>query len=304
MNQDRRIAIASLIVGIFACIGTYLVIPEVRVAIAWVSKSFVALLPSDTKDAPISPTPTQKRTQTRAEPAVGFVPSATAPIPTYPPTATQSLPQCKGWNLASDFRLYPNQENPNRDSCGNLGVWHFMRSAGSIRKPQTYSLLPNFVSNAFGVLGFEQWQGTHDWPNVPNIRLPSIGINTTAEIWLMETALHPANAIVAHPWQTEELVVIGWRSPLNGYVAVSGEVIDVDSNGGDGILWYIDKDSANLASGEYNDGGRQLFRAGKGGNNLANVPMRQGEFIYFVIHPKGNDMYDTTRIDIRIDLMQ
>jgi len=32
---------------------------------------------------------------------------------------------CTDWNLASDFRVSPNQENPNRDSCGNLGVWHF-----------------------------------------------------------------------------------------------------------------------------------------------------------------------------------
>jgi hypothetical protein len=37
-------------------------------------------------------------------------------------------PFCAEWNLAADFRASPNQENRNRDSCGNLGVWHFLES--------------------------------------------------------------------------------------------------------------------------------------------------------------------------------
>jgi hypothetical protein len=53
------------------------------------------------------------------------------------------------WNLASDFRVSPNQENPNRDSCGNLGVWHFM-SADLNR--QTYTLLQGFKPDLSNIL--------------------------------------------------------------------------------------------------------------------------------------------------------
>ena len=56
---------------------------------------------------------------------------------------------CTDWNLASDFRVSPNQENPNRDSCGNLGVWHFM-SADLNR--QTYTLLQGFKPDLSNIL--------------------------------------------------------------------------------------------------------------------------------------------------------
>jgi hypothetical protein len=78
-----------------------------------------------------------------------------------PARGTLATLACTDWNLASDFRVSPNQENPNRDSCGNLGVWHFM-SADLNR--QTYALLPGFKPNSGGILGLEVWQGTHSEP--------------------------------------------------------------------------------------------------------------------------------------------
>src|SRR5258706_35833 len=52
---------------------------------------------------------------------------------------------CYTWNLANDFRVSPNQENPNRDSCNNLGVWKFMASTTLTRDPET--LCPAYASD-------------------------------------------------------------------------------------------------------------------------------------------------------------
>ena len=66
---------------------------------------------------------------------------------------------CNVWNLESDFQVFPNQENPNRDSCGNLNIWYFLSSTTLTRNPP-YTLLPNFYNDANGVAGLEAWMGT------------------------------------------------------------------------------------------------------------------------------------------------
>jgi hypothetical protein len=58
-------------------------------------------------------------------------------------------PSCPGWNLAAEFRHFPNQANPNPDNCGNANVWYFMESRSLARDPLTYSLLPEFITDAF-----------------------------------------------------------------------------------------------------------------------------------------------------------
>src|SRR6476620_12678164 len=56
---------------------------------------------------------------------------------------------CAGWNLATEFRLSPDQANPNPDRCGNANVWSFMESSTLARDPMTYSLLPEFLADGF-----------------------------------------------------------------------------------------------------------------------------------------------------------
>ena len=155
---------------------------------------------------------------------------------------TAASSDCKAWNLAFDIRTYPNQENPNRDACGNKDVWYLMESPSLERVPSNYSLLPNFVADAFGIPGYQQWQGHHSWSYSPNIYFPSVGINTTSETKTIYTAVHPSKSIAVHPWSNKGLVIIGWQSPLKGNVSISGFVSDLDSfRGGDGILWFIEK---------------------------------------------------------------
>ncbi|MBI4672206.1 MAG: hypothetical protein HY741_11150, partial [Chloroflexi bacterium] len=225
-------------------------------------------------------------------------------IPTPTPTATASSTpyQCSQWNLAADFRVSPNQENPNRDSCNNADVWHLMGSTGLSRNPLSYYLLSSFQPDRGGVPGLETWSGTFTVD--PNDPLPWVGINATGAtqtiaqtqiVWLPDTVhLHPAG---------DQLAIVGWHSPVSGVIAISGGVKDQDPGGGDGISWFIDNGSTSLGSGSIVNGGEQLFSAGTGGSSLTNIPVSQGDFIYFVIHPNADYHYDSTKVDVSLTLL-
>src|SRR3989442_14609103 len=64
------------------------------------------------------------------------------------------------WNLSTDFRLSPNEANPNPDSYGNLDVWWLMRGT-TLHDPSSYALLGVFDSEFCGVRGVEAWVGPH-----------------------------------------------------------------------------------------------------------------------------------------------
>jgi hypothetical protein len=210
--------------------------------------------------------------------------------------ASQNSSICAQWDLASDFRVFPNQENPNRDSCSNPDVWHFMQSTDLSRDLQTYSLLPDFVTTAFSIEGLEEWYGP-DW-NPPEDGLPHIGTNTTGVTQYVNALVWPPNVILAHP--SARLAIVGWQSPLAGRVAITGSVTDIDDGCGDGVLWYIDKGATNLASGSVPNGGSQGFVEGTGGTGLADVVVDEGEFIYVVVHPNADFGCDSTGLDISI----
>jgi hypothetical protein len=207
---------------------------------------------------------------------------------------------CNGWNLASDFRRSPNQENPNRDSCGNLDVWHFMQSTDLNRYPQTYSLLPYFATSSSGVQGLEKWTGSDFTYDPPPDGLPEFVINTTGVNQNVGYEI-PPDVINAHPG-IQQLAIAGWRSPISGSVSISGFVNDLNVDCGDGILWAIDKGTTNLAAGFIINGGSQEFRNGTGGESLAAVPVNEGDFIYFVIHPNYSHVCDSTELNISIAL--
>ena len=169
--------------------------------------------------------------------------------------AVRSVDQltCTDWNLASDFRRWPNQENPNRDSCGNLGVWHFMESNGLNRNPATYTLLPYYANSDFGIVGLEKWTGSGYFRPPPD-GLPGFLLNTTGVPQYVGGALtYPPDVAVAHP-ENSRLAVAGWRSPVSGSVAITGSVKDLNAYDGDGILWFIGRGNAELASGSIPNG--------------------------------------------------
>ena len=99
------------------------------------------------------------------------------------------------------------------------------------------------------------------------------------------------------------MAIIAWKSPITSYVSITGGVSDDDPGGGDGILWYIDQNSTNLAAGSYPNGGAQTFANGTGGSYLSSVAVQKGDVIYFLVNPNQNYYYNSTRIDISIQAL-
>jgi hypothetical protein len=194
------------------------------------------------------------------------------------------------WNLSSDFRTVPNQANPNPDSLGNPSVWHFLTSDSLERNPDDYRPLTEFTSNAFDISGLEQWQDPDNL--LPNNRVPQVGINATGKSQFYISLDWPNEVVRLHPY-VDQLAIVGWQSPIDGAVKVQGAFGDMDANGGNGVLWFIDQSNRTLASGHVN--------GSSDGFSLDSILVRNGDFIYFAVDPDGEDFsFDSTSADINI----
>jgi len=211
----------------------------------------------------------------------------------FPPTPTSTPVPCTSWDLAADFRVSPNQENPNRDSCNNPNVWQFMVGSGLTHDPLSYSLASYFTPNFNGAVDVNVWSGTS------GLSWPFVGYNASSQTQLGSWLAHTINV---HP-KYNQLVIVAWKSPLTGYVSISGEVADADPACGGGIQWFIDRDAVNLASGSYTNGGAQTFSNGLNGTVLSMVAVNVNSMLYVMIDPNGNDLCDTTRVDLVINMV-
>jgi predicted outer membrane repeat protein len=251
--------------------------------------TIVEVTPTPT-DTPVPPTDTPTAVPTYTDTPVP---------PTDTPTPIPTLPGSCTWNLTQDFRIAPNQENPNRDSCGNMGVWHFLQSPSLARDSQTYYPMSLFYSTLGGFDGVSAWVG--DTPTGFQVNQPFVGINYSS------ITLSPGgggidwqpNTVSMHPGPSN-LSIVGWRSPISGVVAVLGGVRDSDSTCGSGFNWYIDRGSQSLASGQVPNGGSQAFADGVNGVQLSNVEVSAGEFIYVMIDPASEFQCDTTQLNLVI----
>ncbi|GEM_PF-5443512 len=229
-------------------------------------------------------------------------------LPAEPQSAGQvraaETKNCTLWSLGKDYLNYPNQKNPNPDSCGNQDVWHFMQttpSTASNHDPKTYVLMKNFTTSAyrqpFNDPYFFHWAGP-EWASVGGMPFfgRTSGVNRS---FACSPRYMPANTMVAHPAPVSPLI-IGWKSPVTGTVSVTGATTSLD---GGTIVWYVDKNSTNLAYGWTANGSTQYFSSGTNGSNLTYVKVEQGDFIYLGIDPYGNVSCDTTALSISIQLL-
>ncbi len=221
------------------------------------------------------------------------------------PLASGQSPPCVEWNLAHDFSVVPNQANPNPDGCGNVDVWSFLESDSATfpaHDPSTYTLVTEFIPDAFDIAGLEQWQSENGSGGDKN-KVPTLGINHTGVLQSPFGIQWPAGVIRAHPG-FDRFVIVGWKSPITGTVTVSGGVEDVQFGASDGVGWSVDYfngvDNITLASGSVPEVGAQKFQDGIGGATLAAVSVSQGEMLYFVVDPLAWAGGDSTRLDIVI----
>ena len=211
----------------------------------------------------------------------------------FPPTPTSTPSPCLSWDLAADFRVSPDQENPNRDSCNNPNVWQFMVGSGLTHDPLSYSLASYFTPNFNGTVDVNVWSGTS------GLSWPFVGYNASSQTQLVSWLAHTINV---HP-SNNQLVIVAWKSALNGYVSISGGVADADPACGSGIQWTMDRDAVALASGSYVNGGSQTFSNGLNGSVLNMVAVNVNSMLYVIVDPNGDDLCDTTRVDLVINMV-
>ena len=149
------------------------------------------------------------------------------------------------WNPT--FKFFRIKKTQTVILCGNLNVWYFLGSTTLAQDVQTYYLLPNFYTDSGGFEGLQAWEG--DATNEGyHTNTPDVLFNSTNTVVNAGGVLFQPHAIFAHP-APNQLSIIGWRSPYDDDVSITGYISDIDPFLGDGILWYINKGSTNLVFG-------------------------------------------------------
>ena len=159
------------------------------------------------------------------------------------------------WSLPRDMQanaLLASPLNPFPDSYGHAGVWELMLSLSTARDPSTYSDMTFVPSSCYppGVYLWNQGMSESPWGGAV--------VNTTdatARTPCAPTQVLPAHQAFLHPGPANDALV-AWHSPISGTVSVSGRIVDADCGAGDGVAWYIDQGSVDVASGAVNNCGR------------------------------------------------
>ena len=178
------------------------------------------------------------------------------------------------WNLSRDMV----RDNIHTNPFGLGNVWTAMYdTVGVTHDPGNYKSLPSYqVLNSI----YPEWYH----PSIPwiNIGFPTIDYAYSAK--------NVPNII---PDQILSAIV-KWTSPIDGRISISGSVSDGEWSCGNGIKWYVDKESSTLITGSFPNGNygsafSQQF-----------IPVSVGTAIYFIVDPNGDNYCDWTYFDILI----
>jgi hypothetical protein len=132
---------------------------------------------------------------------------------------------------------------------------------------------------------------------------PWFGANPTREPVTAGTFTLPPRSVAMHPGPTQA-VAVGWRSPIEGRVSIRAKVAGADTHGGNGIQWWITRNSQTgdrvLASGAIQRGQARSIAAAADANKLAGLPVAGGDVVSLVVGPKGDHTFDTTVVELTI----
>ncbi|MBE3069838.1 MAG: hypothetical protein IMZ66_06345 [Planctomycetes bacterium] len=132
---------------------------------------------------------------------------------------------------------------------------------------------------------------------------PWFGANPAGEPVTVSTFTLPARCVAMHPGPTRA-VAAGWRSPIQGRVAVKAKVAGADTKGGNGIAWWITRDGKTgarvLAGGAIERGGAQSIPPAADAAALADLAVDPGDLVSLVVGPKGDHSFDTTVVELTV----
>ena len=194
------------------------------------------------------------------------------------------------WKFASDFRAHPNK-NPVPSSFGKPTAWS-LRQSKSLQRDGDYRLLPTY-SSTYGSAGLKAWHGSQSG-NCG--RVPAIGVNTTDKAVRLCTARVAGSGAFVVP-SANRMPVVAWTSAYDGSVTISHDAIaDLDPTCGDGVSYFVDRDTTQLAAVTLVNGGSSTLPS-------MVVPIKRGQSLYFIVSPgpNNNSRCDTTQLQITID---
>ncbi|MDA1164586.1 MAG: DUF1592 domain-containing protein [Planctomycetota bacterium] len=127
---------------------------------------------------------------------------------------------------------------------------------------------------------------------------PNMLANRSDDDISFSTLTVPAHGVVMHPSPTQESLA-AWRSPLDGQVFVEGLVADADHKCGNGAAWRVellsDSGTTSLASGVFDNGGKQPFKA-KG-----EIDVRAGDVVFLIVNARDKShVCDTTHVELKL----
>ena len=158
-----------------------------------------------------------------------------------------------------------------------------------------YRPLSTSVRDMGGKPGIHAWRGKED--------NPSVAINSTAADAMLFTFKLPPRSVSVHPGP-KSAVVVAWESPIEGRVRLAGRVVDADPTCGDGITWRIDHRHrgipAQLAAGEFANGGSQPFAEADAARRLSEVNVKIGDRLELLVFPKKEYTCDMTTVELEI----
>lgn len=135
------------------------------------------------------------------------------------------------WNLTTDLLSDGMASNPHADRYGNVRTWLMLDGRSA------FSLLPERVAELSGKPGLIAWRNGEN---------PAVFANTTDAPISVWTTL-PAKTLFAHPSPTGA-VAVAWLSPIDGRVAIKGQIKDAHPGGNNGVGWRIDHFLGDVAS--------------------------------------------------------
>jgi hypothetical protein len=159
----------------------------------------------------------------------------------------------------------------------------------------TLQLVPLFFPGVPGI-------STSRWLTDEAAPPPSVIYNPgdTPLTWGDACAQYPPRATALLPGH-RTLVVVGWQSPVDATIAVSGGVADLCIGDEDAIRWSIVGPRGQVASGELVEGGSQRFADGAGGEALDSIAVVRGDFLYLVVNSGAGAASDVTLVEWEIE---
>ena len=170
---------------------------------------------------------------------------------------------------------------------GDLPPFLVRKWAACLASTDPGRLLKKPMTSVQGFKGVDFWSGETD--------PPWVGVNAGDAAATFSTLTLPPRSVNLHPGP-KAAAAIRWRSPVDGWIKVEGQLNDGDPNGGNGINWSLKHRKGSttqlISSGEMDNG------AAAGISALIDV--HRGETIELAVGPRQEYSFDTTTVRFQI----